>query len=237
MNLRAYLNHDYNWYRAPHKYLRQQLNNFTSKIGLTNFATFNSISELNNEFNNIKELLTAHANHEEQIYHPLLKGTDLLEKVENEHQSLDQKFAVLQAQLNFMLDSKDAQQNIKFSDEFYSNFLNYYSDYQLHMLNEELLLMPKMRELHGVQTLREMVTFKTYDHMSAEDIIAMLEHLVPELNFQEKTLLILDIHDSSEFAGNKKFTQVWNHIQNNDHILLVSEQRELEEFFIKKIRE
>lgn len=278
MNLRAYLNHDYNWYRAPHKYLRQQLHNFIAKIGQTNFACFNSISKLNDTFSSLKELLSAHADHEDKAYHPLLNGTDLLEKVEAEHQILDRKFLTLQEQLNSLsfqpictssspssrgwsagsipsgssLDPADqprddvrtdrndmrisdendvriSHKSVQIGYEFYSNFLNYYSEYQSHMLNEELVLMPTMRDLHGVNALRKDVTFRTYDHMSAEDMIVMLEHLIPVLNFQEKALLILDIYDGSQFHNNEKFKHVWDHIQNSNNILLGSEKREIEE--------
>lgn len=229
MNLRVFLNHDYNWYRAPHKYLRQQLHSFISTAGKTNFANFHSILELNDRFNNIKKLLAAHANHEDEAYHPLLEGTNLLEKVANDHQTLDQKLAGLQTQLTLMISSPDHQQTIGSGYKFNSDFLSFYSDYQFHMAHEELVVMTKMRALHGVRNLREKVTFNTYDHMSADDMIGMLKHLAQVLNFQDKSLLILDIHDSSQFHKDEKFQDVWNDIHKNNDILSASEIRELEE--------
>lgn len=188
----------YNWYSAPHKYLRVNFNSFLIKLAKSDFNNYNEAKAIQVDFNELKQLLAAHAHHEDSAYHPLLIEDPILyHQAEQEHINLDITFAKLEKKLDDMeLDKTSNDQRVLLGQEFHLQFTGYYADYLKHLINEETVFMPAMRKLHGVDKLRQEITFSTYYQMSAEDMVAMLSHLYPNLNFQEKAVLLLDIHDS-----------------------------------------
>lgn len=215
-----YLLETYNWYSPPHKYVRGQLYNFMERVGKTNFTDPQSLAVIKESFNNIKNLLAGHARHEDSAYHPLLKSDpELLSQAENEHKALDEEFDQLERLFNLIQSTNmDNQQRVLRAHEFYLKFSAFFAGYMRHLVQEETKLMAAMRSIHGVQKLRETVTFNTYHHMSQDDMVGMLEHLFTNLNTQEKAVMLFDIYDSDFYHQAKedysaKFPFVWQEIQ------------------------
>ena len=212
----------YNWYSAPHKYLRHALFEYLDGLGRANFSDLESVNEIKQDFVNIKTLLLGHGSHEEAVYHPLLKDEAPALYGEAEHECLDAQLRQIEALLSGLVLPKAAGpsicERVAEGRLIYLEFSSFYARYMQHLIQEERVLMPAMRQIHGVDKLRE-VTFTTYRHMTPQQMVDMLGHLYPCLNIQEKAVFLLDIGDSDAFYQEKdadygaKFPFVWQQVQ------------------------
>lgn len=184
-----------NFYSHVHRFMRQFLADFGTTIAKTDFSNSEKTAHLKTQFCDFKKLLDRHAQHEDNVCHPLIqeKEPHLFQQIETEHKTLDEKLKQLGDQLDIALEKNIAEEEQHLRGEkFYLAYTAYLIEYFAHLLQEELVLMPALQAHYSDDQLRA-VTFNTYNQMSSEQIIDMLKGLYPHINRYQKQVFLDDI--------------------------------------------
>jgi hypothetical protein len=187
-----------------HKYVSFALNELERLIAKTDFASDPAIEHIQNEWQSIKEMLKGHAFHEEQNIHALLekKGSIVHREAHNDHDHQEEALENLQHLLDAVKKSPD---RIEAGYQFYLVYRKFAGDNLLHLHEEETKLLPELQRLCTDEELRS-IEHPTYDLMTAEEMVEMVQVLFPHMNFSDKCAFLTDIR----LAQPKKFPQFWD---------------------------
>jgi len=199
----------YNFYSHIHRFMRQYLFKFEGVVAKTDFNVERQRQHLKGKFEEFKALLEGHAKHEDNVYHPMLKAKEpiIVAAIESEHKQQDIKLADLDATLAKITSTSSKQAQIALGYEFYLNYTDFIKCYLNHLIQEEKVVMPALQQHYTDTELRE-VTLTTYEHMTPQQLVEMLDELFPYLNSYEKAVFVTDIKDSCP----EKFDEVWQSI-------------------------
>jgi hypothetical protein len=187
--------------------MRHRLFNFESIVAKTDFRKETQTDLVKQQFDDLLNLLKMHAEHEEKEHISLLKkkGSKLYDLILSEHHEQD----ILLEELNNCLvqlkttNGQDTRKQMGY--EFYLSYTNFISQYLLHLIHEERVIMPELWGLYSDDELREL-TFSTYREMSVGDMEEMLKSLFPYINTCEKEVFLKDIKEGTP----EKFEEVWS---------------------------
>ncbi len=187
-----------------HKYVSFALNELERLIAKTDFTNDSAIEHIQNEWQSIKEMLKGHALHEEQNIHALLekKGSTVHREAHNDHDHQEETLENLQHLLDAVKKSPD---RIEAGYQFYLAYRKFVGDNLLHLHEEESRLLPELQRLCTDEELRA-IEHPTYDLMTAEEMVEMVQVLFPHMNFTDKCAFLTDIR----LAQPKKFLQLWD---------------------------
>lgn len=186
-----------------HKYVSFALSELERLIAKTDFTDNAAIDHIESEWQGIREMLEGHANHEEHNFHALLekKGSTIHHEAHNDHEHQDETLKNLQHLLNVIKTSPD---RIEAGYQFYLNYRKFVGDNLLHLHEEETKLLPELQRLCTDEELRA-IEHPTYDLMTAEEMVEMVQVLFPHMNFSDKYAFLTDI----KLAQPQKFQQLW----------------------------
>lgn len=201
----------YKFYRE-HKYVSHRLNKLERLIAKTDFSVSQEVHHVQDEFDSLKLMLEGHAQYENDCLHVLLTNKQSLipAHIITEHQNLDKEFDFLQDKINKIKESTTQEEKIEAGYQLYIWYRKFVGENLIHLHEEETLILPELQRLYTDDELRA-TEFNNYKHMSAEELINMLEELFPEMNSSDRQVFLDDIKISDPI----KFKDVWKGIKSN----------------------
>ena len=187
-----------------HKYVSFALSELERLIAKTDFTNDAAINHIQSEWQRIREMLEGHASHEEQNFHTLLekKGSTIHHEAHEDHEHQEETLKNLQCLLDAIKTSSD---RIEAGYQFYLTYRKFVGDNLLHLHEEETKLLPELQRLCTDEELRA-IEHRTYDLMTAEEMMEMMQVLFPHMNFSDKCAFLTDI----KLAQPHKFLQLWD---------------------------
>lgn len=186
-----------------HKYVSFALSELERLIAKTDFTDNTAVAQIQSEWQSVKEMLKGHACHEEHNFHALLqkKGSSIHHDAHNDHEHLEETLKTLQCLLDAIQTSPD---RIEAGYQFYLVYRKFVGDNLLHLHEEETKLLPELQRLCTDEELRA-IEYPTYEVMTSDEMVEMLQVLFPHMNFSDKCAFLTDI----KLAQPKKFLALW----------------------------
>lgn len=186
-----------------HKYVSFALTELERHIAKADFTDAAAVTQIQTEWKSLKEMLEGHAHHEEHNFHALLekKGSTIHHAAHNDHEKQEDSLKTLQNLLNIVTISSNP---IEAGYQFYLAYRKFVGDNLLHLHEEETKLLPELQRLCTDEELRA-IEHPTYELMTAEELIEMLQTLFPHMNFSDKCAFLHDIR----LAQANKFVAIW----------------------------
>lgn len=201
----------YRFYRV-HKYVCFELSEFDRTTAKTDFLDLKACEALKEKLLSLTNLLKHHAEYEDVHIHGLLrkKNIDLQLTIEKEHQDHEQAFNALINQLDHVMTLQNHSEKLLMGNEFYLSYRLFYSEMLKHLYDEEKILLPKLHALYSDAELANLQT-KTYQKMTPEDMLGMLNILFPHANQEDMRFFTNEM----KAAEPEKFKIVWERLSDN----------------------
>lgn len=214
----------YKFYRE-HKYVSFRFDELERLVARTDFRSGEELSKVKQDFEELIELLEAHAHYEDTSLHVLLKqkNSDVYKHIEEDHKYLDEQIAFLRNLLIRIGEACTEEDKVEAGYQFYLWFRKFSGDNLLHLHEEETIILPELQRLYSDEELRK-VEAATYNIMTEQDLIQMMQELFPQMNPNDWEVFLTDIKD----AVPAKFVAAWNGIKT----IMTAEQQQ---YFIKKL--
>lgn len=202
----------YRFYRV-HKYVCFELAEFERAAAKTDFLNPASCLLLKEKLINLTQLLKHHGEYEDAHIHELLrqKNSRLQLTIEKEHHEHEQAFKSLIHQLEHATTVQNHSEKIQLGNEFYLAYRLFYSEMLKHLYDEEKILLPELQALYSDDELAKLQA-KTYQKMTSEQILGMLNVLFPHANPEDMCFFLNEI----KVAEPEKFEIVWQQL-GQDH--------------------
>ncbi len=187
-----------------HKYVSFALSELERLIAKTDFTDDAEIARIQSEWKGVREMLEGHAHHEENNFHALLekKGSTIHHEAHDDHEKQEETLENLEQLLDAVKTSSD---RIESGYQFYLAYRKFVGDNLLHLHEEETKLLPELQRLCTDEELRA-IEYPTYNTMTVMEMVNMVQHLFPQMNFSDKCAFLTDIR----IAEPQKFLQLWN---------------------------
>lgn len=201
----------YQFYRE-HKYVSFALNDLERLVAKTDFRNQDETQKIITEFHAVVEMLEGHAQYEEEKLHEMLKrkGSTAFEHAEDEHEHYEELLDHLTNLLKELEGAVEEEERIELGYQFYLSYRKFVGENLLHLHGEETIILPELQRLYTDEELQA-VEFDTYEKMTPEELVHMLEVLFPHMNPVDKEAFLKDIKESQP----EKFKIVWNAIKSN----------------------
>jgi len=186
-----------------HKYVSFALSELERLIAKTDFTDDIAVAQMQTEWQSVKGMLEGHAYHEECNFHALLekKGSTIHAQAHNDHEHQEETLKILQCLLDAIQTSPN---RIEAGYQFYLAYRKFVADNLLHLHEEETKLLPELQRLCTDEELRS-IEYQTYEVMTSDEMVEMLQVLFPHMNFSDKCAFLKDIR----LAQPKKFLVLW----------------------------
>ena len=177
-----------------HKYVSFALNELERLMAKTDFTDDAAIAHVESEWICVKEMLEGHAYHEEHNFHALLekKGSTIHHDAHSDHEHQEETLKHLQDLLAAVKTSADPMEA---GYQFYLTYRKFVGDNLLHLHEEETKLLPELRKLCSDEELRAL-EHPTYEVMTSEEMVEMVQVLFPHMNFSDKCAFLMDIQSA-----------------------------------------
>ena len=191
-----------------HKYVSFALSELERLIAKTDFTNDAALKHIQDEWQSVKEMLKGHAHYEEQNIHSLLekKGSTVHHEAHDDHDHQEETLEHLQQLLDAI---KTSSRPLEAGYQFYLTYRKFVGDNLLHLHEEETKILPELQRLCTDEELRA-IEHPTYDIMTAEEMVEMVQVLFPHMNFSDKCAFLTDI----KLAQPKKFSELWKKATN-----------------------
>jgi hypothetical protein len=199
----------YKFYRE-HKFVSAAVNNVERLVAKTDFRNRTEVETVKKAFDGLIEMLKGHAHYENETLHELLrkKGSAVYQQVEADHVQYEQQIRDLENQLNKAMASTTPDEQVELGYQFYVWFRKFAGENLLHLHEEETVILPELQRLYSDAELST-VEFKTYQIMTPEEIVEMMEVLFPHMNSSDREAFLTDI----KACNPAKFAIAWRGIQ------------------------
>lgn len=199
----------YRLYRE-HKLVSNFATNLEKFIAEADFTDSKQVAEVKKRLEGIIGLMKGHAEHEEKAIHPLLKakGSKLIEQIEKEHRDHAPMFADLNKRLAEIEATNDSNQLVDLGHHFYLTYRKFVAANLAHINEEEEVIMPELQRLYTDKELKEAIEYKTYEKMTSQEMVHMMQMLFPLMNLDDKEQFLRDIQESQP----QKFIEAWRGI-------------------------
>ncbi len=186
-----------------HKYVSFALSELERCIAKTDFTDDEAVTQLEKHWLCVKEMLEGHALHEEHNFHALLekKGSTIHQEAHKGHIHQEKELQHLQDLLTAVKGSADP---VETGYQFYLAYRKFFADSLLHLHEEETRILPELQKLCTDEELRA-IEYPTYEIMTSEEMIEMVQVLFPQMNFSDKWAFLADIQSAQPL----KFLQLW----------------------------
>lgn len=214
----------YKFYRE-HKYVSFRFNELERLIARTDFRNQDELTQVQKAFEQLIELLMAHAQYENDTLHPLLKrkNSAVYTQIEQDHEHFDEQIASLRNLLSNISNAQTEEDKVEAGYQFYLWFRKLSGDNLIHLHEEETIILPELQRLYSDEELKQ-VEAATYALMSPQDLISMMRELFPHMNPSDWEAFLTDIHD----AEPEKFIEAWHDIKTT----MTPQQQN---YFVKKL--
>lgn len=214
----------YKFYRE-HKYISFRFDELERLVARTDFRRDEELHSIKQAFEELIELLEAHAHYEDTSLHVLLKqkNSDVYKHIEEDHEHLDEQITSLRNLLTKIGEACTEEDKIEAGYQFYLWFRKFSGDNLLHLHEEETIILPELQRLYSDEELKK-VEAATYNIMTTQDLVQMMQELFPCMNPSDWEAFLIDIKD----AVPAKFVEAWNGIKT---IMTLEQQR----YFIKNL--
>lgn len=201
----------YRFYRV-HKYVCFELAEFDRATAKTDFLDPTACLTLKEKLISLTHLLKHHAEYEDAHIHDLLrqKNSRLQLTIEKEHQVHEQMFNDLMHQLEKIIAAQEHGEKILMGNEFYLSYRLFYSEMLKHLYDEEKNLLPELQALYSDDELAKLQA-KTYQKMTPEQMLGMLNVLFPHANPEDMCFFINEM----KIAEPEKFKIVWKRLSDS----------------------
>jgi hemerythrin-like domain-containing protein len=198
----------YRFYRE-HKYVCFELSEFDRLVAKTDFCDGKQIKTLQVQLKAVKDLLQAHAMHEDKSIHALLraKGSTVHQLIESDHQDHEEQLTIFTKSLDEIMACTNRAYRLELGYDFYLKLRLFISDNLRHIHIEETVLMPELQRLYSDEELA-VIDATSYAQMTIEQLVQMMEVLFPHMDLNDKAFFLADI----KAAEPKKFIHAWNGI-------------------------
>lgn len=215
----------YRIYRE-HKYVLCFLAEFEQFIAKMDFRSQVQVDELSNKIDSLIALMQGHAEHEDKTIHQLLrnKGSQVQIQIEAEHQFHNEIFTRLKEKLKLIQVCKNLEERISLGYEFYLSFREFEAENLKHINEEENIIMHELQRLYTDEELRTGIDFKTYEIMSADEMVHMLKVLFPTYNVEDKKVFLKDILDAQPEKFKIIFSEVSSQLLTQDEKIEIMDQ-------------
>ncbi|NNM44169.1 MAG: hypothetical protein HKM07_07490 [Chlamydiae bacterium] len=199
----------YKFYRE-HKYVSFLLHEVERLVAKTDFRTPSQVHRVQEEFTFLVNLLEGHADYENEALHELLKkkGSSIHVHSEEDHKLQHEQLQWLQNTLTKVKECTDEEEQIELGYQFYLHYRKFVSDNLAHLHEEETIILPELQRLYTDEELQA-TSFATYEIMTAQEMIHMMEGLFPHMNPSDKEAFLTDIKKSQP----EKFIVAWEGIK------------------------
>lgn len=189
----------YNLYAGAHKYIRGLLFDFAKLCGATDFSNKLQEQVLIEKFEELKLIMTSHAQHEEKQFHRLLKerGSLLCVNAENEHRQHEEDLELLSKKIEFTSKTENAEEKKEAGYDFYLSYTEYLAQNLKHLLEEERILMSEFWRLYTEEELQNEIINEFYSSIDANIIAGMFNTLFPYMDANDRLSYFLDLQKAS----------------------------------------
>ena len=198
----------YQFYRE-HKYVCAAVNDVERLIARTDFRDLKEISKVAEAFEDLKQMLQAHAHYENEKLHTLLshKHSKVYEHAEKDHIIQDEQLKDIQQSIEHIQKIQMNADRIEQGYQLYLKYRKFAADNLLHLHEEETLILPELQRLYTDAELKK-VEAKTYHEMTPDQLVDMMEVLFPHMNPIDREAFLSDIYE----AEPDKFMMAWKQI-------------------------
>lgn len=216
----------YKFYRE-HKYVSAAVNDVERLIAKTDFTVRSEVENVKLALDGLIQMLKGHAYYENETLHAMLKAKDsaVYHDVEADHIQYDQQLQDLETRLTRVIECSNPEEQVELGYQLYLFFRKFAGDNLLHLHEEETVILPELQRLYTDEELCK-VEFKSYNMMSAQDLIHMMEVLFPHMNSHDHEVFLADI----KACDPVKFAAAWKGIQsklNPDERLFLAKKLEI----------
>jgi len=176
-------------YRDIHKGIRSELFNVTWTAGRIDTAQRNARADLAAHVGRVRELLVAHAHHEDAVVQPAIElhVPDLAERITTDH-------AVIDARLDLLVELADTPVDATTTARFqihrlYVELASFTSTYLAHQDVEERLVMPALEAAIGVDATAELHRRIIAD-IPPEELATGLAIMLPAMNIDDRAEML-----------------------------------------------
>lgn len=212
----------YRFYRV-HKYVCFELSEFDRAAAKTDFIDLKACETLKERLLQLTLLLKHHAEYEDAQIHDLLrqKNSQIQLTVERDHQEHEHASYKLLNQLEHIATIQDYSVRIVMGNEFYLAYRLFYSEMLKHLYDEEKVLLPELQALYSDDELA-MLQAKTYQKMTPQDMLGMLNVLFPHANPEDMHFFTHEMKN----AEPEKFQIIWKLLA-QDYKYLISNHSQM----------
>jgi hemerythrin-like domain-containing protein len=210
----------YKFYRE-HKYVSATLNDLERLIARVDFCDVEAVAEVEKIFDGVAEMLKFHAEYEDEQLHSLLqqKGSEVHTDAEQDHHHQTVQIAAIRELIEQVKQATTAEARIEVGYELYLTYRKFVADNLAHLHVEETEILPELQRLYTDEELQQ-VEAQTYQKMTPDEMVHMLEVLFPHMNRSDRHAFLADIQRCEP----AKFTVAWTRIAPK---LVEEEQQEL----------
>lgn len=185
----------FRFYRE-HKYVSHKLNELERAVAKADFTSDEGYRAICEKWQELKEMLSEHANYENNYLHPLLKnkGSKLFEEVEKDHEKQEKDLKDLSMALESLKQIDDVEELAEKSYQFYLQYRRFVGENLLHLYEEETVLLPELQRLYTDRELME-ADKEIFNIMTDDQMVEMLQVLFPHMNPQDQGAILNHIHE------------------------------------------
>lgn len=190
-----------------HKYLVFCFNNLLQHLAQSDFHDRNTVQDLKQALQELRDLLQGHADNEELRIHSLLasKGSTLHQSTETDHQEHHAFFERISQNLQQLETLSDPVEIDAAGYEITLDFRLFYSEQLRHLDYEERVLLPELQRLYSDDVLKNIHRI-SYDLMTPDQMLHMVTVLFPHMNYHDKLSYLSELHA----AESEKFALIWD---------------------------
>lgn len=198
----------YQFYRE-HKYVSSALNTLERLIAKTDFRNLQEVITVGQEFQSLTEMLKGHAQYENDRLHALLKKrhSKIHEHAEEDHAHQDEQLLQIQEIINSISHGVTDDEKVSIGYTLYLTYRKFVADNLIHLHEEETMILPELQRLYSDEELKQ-VEAPTYDEMTPQEMIEMMQVLFPHMNPSDRLAFLSDIQTIQP----EKFISAWNGI-------------------------
>lgn len=198
----------YQFYRE-HKYVSSALNTLERLIAKTDFRNPQEVKTVSQEFQSLTEMLKGHAQYENERLHALLKKrhSKIHEHTEEDHVHQDEQLLQIQEIINSISNTVTDDEKVSIGYTLYLTYRKFVADNLIHLHEEETMILPELQRLYTDEELKR-VEAPTYEEMTPQDMIEMMQVLFPHMNPSDRLAFLLDIQTIQP----EKLISAWNGI-------------------------
>ena len=193
-----------------HKYVIAIFTELLRTVSLADFSIAEVVEKIKVDLNNFLLLHQAHSGYEDARIGKILKDTniDIYIKLEADHEYQDRIFKTLLNELDQILSLEDHNVRYHTGYKFYLDLRKLFVDLLAHLNYEETVLMPQLQKILSDDEIKA-IDHISYNQMEPEQIVHMLEVLVPHFNPNDIMVFLKDIFE----AQREKFIVAWPEIK------------------------